>query len=127
MTLVTFGVSASSFVANMSVKQNAIDYSHEYPMAAEVVKKAFYVDDCLTGATDSKSALTLQQQLSYSPVVDLRCENGTPIEERATSSRCCTHTHTLMLLTCRIHPKVWNCTDLATHLKKRTQGSCISI
>jgi hypothetical protein len=64
MTRVTFGVSASSFAANMSVKQNAIDYSHEYPMAAEVVKKSFYVDDCLTGATDSKSALILQQQLT---------------------------------------------------------------
>lgn len=48
----------------MSVKQNAIDYSHEYPMAAEVVNKAFFVDDCLTGATDSMSAITLQQQLT---------------------------------------------------------------
>ena len=64
MTRVTFGVSASSFAANISVKQNAVDNSHEYPMAAEVVKKAFCIDDCLTGATDSKSALTLQQQLT---------------------------------------------------------------
>ena len=64
MTRVTFGVSASSFAANMSVKQNAIDYSHEYPIAAGVVKSSFYVDDCLTGATDSKSALILQRQLT---------------------------------------------------------------
>ena len=64
MTRVTFGVSASSFAANMAVKRNAIDYSHEYPMAAEVVQKSFYVDDCLTGAIDSKLALTLQRQLT---------------------------------------------------------------
>ena len=62
MTCVTFGVSASSFTANISVEQNAIDYSIEYPIAAEVVKKEFYVG--LTGATKSKSALTLQQQLT---------------------------------------------------------------
>ena len=63
MTRVTFGVSASSFAANMAVKQNAIDHSHEFPLAAEVVDKSFYVDDCLTGAADSKSALLLLQQL----------------------------------------------------------------
>ena len=56
MTWVTVGVSASSFTANMAVKQNAIDYSHEFPLAAEVVHKSFYVDDCLTGTIDSKSA-----------------------------------------------------------------------
>ena len=33
-------------------------------MATEVVHKCFYVDDCLTGAKDSKSALFLQQQLT---------------------------------------------------------------
>ena len=59
-----FGVSASSFAANIAVKQNAIDYSHEYPTAAEVIHKSFYVDDCLTGAADTNSALLLQQQLT---------------------------------------------------------------
>ena len=64
MTRVTFGVSASSFAANMAVKQNAIDYAQEFPLAAEIAKKCFYVDDCLTGADELKSALTLQQQLT---------------------------------------------------------------
>lgn len=63
MTRVTFGVSASSFAANMAVKQNAINHSLEFPEAAEVVFKSFYVDDCLTGAEDSESALLLQRQL----------------------------------------------------------------
>ena len=53
MTQVTFGVSASSFAANKAVK-NIIDYSHEFPLAADVVHKSFYVDDCLTGTTDFK-------------------------------------------------------------------------
>ena len=61
MTRLTFGVSASSFAANMAVKQNAIDYSHEFPMAAKVVHKSFYIDDGLTGAADSESALLLYQ------------------------------------------------------------------
>ena len=34
MTRITFGVSASSFAANMSVKQNAADYKIHYPLAA---------------------------------------------------------------------------------------------
>ena len=64
MTCVTFGVSSSLFAANMAVKQNAIDHAQEFPFAAEIARKCFYVDDCLTGADDPKSALTLQQQLT---------------------------------------------------------------
>ena len=64
MTRVTFGVSASSFAANMAVKQNALDHANDFPLASEVVQKSFYVDDCLTGAVDSGSALQLQQQLT---------------------------------------------------------------
>lgn len=50
MTRAMFGVSASSFAANMAVKQNTLEYAHEYPLSADVVEKCFYVDDCLTGA-----------------------------------------------------------------------------
>ena len=64
MTRLTFGVSASSFAANMAVKQNAIDHADEFPVASEVVHKSFYVDDCLTDAQDSTSALLLQQRLT---------------------------------------------------------------
>ena len=42
MTRVTFGVSASSFAANMAVKQNAIDHAQEFPLAAEILQKCFY-------------------------------------------------------------------------------------
>ena len=50
MTRLTFGVSASSFAANMLVNQNALDHAHEYPLAVKAVEESFYVDDALTGA-----------------------------------------------------------------------------
>ena len=63
MTRVTFGVSASSFAAHMSVKQNALDLSLEYPQAAMAVEKSFYVDDGITGANSIEEAIELQRQL----------------------------------------------------------------
>ena len=63
MKRVTFGVSASSFAANMAVKQNAIDFATEFPNAADVVDKSLYVDDCLTGADSIAEAITLQTEL----------------------------------------------------------------
>ncbi len=57
MTRVTFGVSASS------VKQNALDHSTEFPLAAKVVEQAFYVDDCLTGADSVQEGRELCRQL----------------------------------------------------------------
>ncbi|XP_064397630.1 uncharacterized protein LOC135344354 [Halichondria panicea] len=63
MTRITFGVSASSFAANMSVKQNAIDYAHDYPIATKAVEESFYVDDALTGADSIEEAICLQKQL----------------------------------------------------------------
>ena len=63
MTRVTFGVSASSFAANMSVKQNALDHAIEYPLAAKSVETSFYVDDGLTGADYVEEAIKLQHEL----------------------------------------------------------------
>ncbi len=62
MTRVTFGVSVSSFAANMAVKQNALDFAIDYPQAAEVVK-SFYVDNGLTEADSVQEAIELQGQL----------------------------------------------------------------
>lgn len=53
----------SCFSTNMAVKQNAIELTSEYPLAAEVVHKSFYVDDGLTGADNVESAITIQRQL----------------------------------------------------------------
>ena len=58
MTRVTFGVSASSFAANMSLKQNALDFAVDYPQAAKV-EDSFYVDDGLTSADFIQDAIEL--------------------------------------------------------------------
>ncbi len=63
MTRVTFGVSASSFVANMCVRRNALDFASEYPLAAKAVEDSFYVDDGLTGADSNEEAIEMHQQL----------------------------------------------------------------
>ena len=47
----------------MAIKQNAIDLSSEFPLAAKVVHDSFYVDDSLTGADNIRDAVTLQTQL----------------------------------------------------------------
>ncbi len=66
MTRLTFGVSASSFAANMAVKQNALDFALQYPIATQKVHEAFYVDDGLTGADTIPEAIDLQGQLQES-------------------------------------------------------------
>ena len=63
MTQVTFGVSSSSFIANMCVKQNALDFGLEHPNAAKVVNESFYVDDCLTGSDSPEGAVELHHEL----------------------------------------------------------------
>ena len=63
MTRVTFGVSASSFAANMSIKQNALELAEQYPLATRAVQEEFYVDDGLTGADSVEEAIELQRQL----------------------------------------------------------------
>ncbi len=63
MTRVTFGVSASSFIANMCVQQNAVDFASQFPNAAEQVKTSFYVDDYLGGADSSEEAAHLQREM----------------------------------------------------------------
>lgn len=63
MARVTFGVSASSFAANMAMKQNALDFTTVFPQAAIAVENSFYVDDGLTGANSVSDAIELQRQL----------------------------------------------------------------
>ena len=63
ITRLTFGGSASSYAANMAVKQNAILYEKSHPRAALAVHELFYVDDGLTGASSVSEATSLQTKL----------------------------------------------------------------
>lgn len=47
----------------MSIKQNSIDFASEYPLAADVVSRSFYVDDCLSGADTPEKTIELHHQL----------------------------------------------------------------
>ena len=57
MTRLTFGVSASSFVANMALRQNALNLSETHPRAARAALESFYVDDGLMGADSIQEAV----------------------------------------------------------------------
>lgn len=63
MTRVTFGVSTSSFIANMCVKQNAADFATKCPVTAKIVNESFYVDDGLTGGDSVSEAMEVHNQL----------------------------------------------------------------
>ena len=63
MTRLTFGVSASSFAANMALKQNAISHRQSHPQAYQAVLESFYVDDGLTGADSVDEAVQLREEL----------------------------------------------------------------
>ena len=63
MKRITFGVSASAFIANMCVKHNALTHAMHYPLAAKAVREAFYVDDGVTGADSVQEAIKLQREL----------------------------------------------------------------
>ena len=65
MTRVIFGVSPSAFLANMALKQNALDNAEEFPVASKAVQECFYVDDCLSGADSIQEATKLQWQLHH--------------------------------------------------------------
>ena len=63
MKRLTFGIASSPFLATRVLHQMADDYQDKYPEAAAMVKKSFYVDDCLTGANTPEEALQKLQDL----------------------------------------------------------------
>ena len=63
MTRLTFGVSASSFAANMALRQNALSQLEVRPQAARVALESFYVDDGLFGADSTHEAVQLREEI----------------------------------------------------------------
>ena len=63
MTRVTFGVSASPYLAVKTLLQTAKDHGEEYPKATQHIQTSFYVDDFLGGASTPQEAVELFTQL----------------------------------------------------------------
>ena len=62
MTRLTFGVSASSFAANMALRKNAQEHRETHPLASLLALLCFYVDDGLMGADSIREAIKLRKE-----------------------------------------------------------------
>lgn len=60
---VTYGTAAAPFLAIRALYQLAIDEEAEYPLAAELVKKMFYVDNVFFGGNNLVEVRDLQREL----------------------------------------------------------------
>ncbi|XP_076661053.1 uncharacterized protein LOC143364799 [Halictus rubicundus] len=60
---ITFGLSSAPYLATRCLQQLAIDESHNYGAASEVIKRDIYVDDLLTGAATYKDAQKLRNEI----------------------------------------------------------------
>lgn len=60
---VCFGVSVSPYLATKVLMQLAEEYEETYPIAASILRKNFYVDDCLFSASTVDEVIEAKQQL----------------------------------------------------------------
>ncbi|XP_034828817.2 uncharacterized protein [Maniola hyperantus] len=63
MLRVTFGVASAPYLAVKTLQQIAKDEGHAFPLAAEIVAKDFYMDDCLSGCKNDEEALEIYHQM----------------------------------------------------------------
>lgn len=64
LTVVIFGMASAPHCAVRAMQQCAEDENEQFPRAAQIVKRDFYMDDCLTGADDKTEAKNLCQELT---------------------------------------------------------------
>lgn len=60
---VTYGTASAPFLATRVLKQLAEDERHDFPEAAEVLCKDFYVDDLFSGGSSLAETIELREQL----------------------------------------------------------------
>jgi len=60
MTRLTFGITASPYLATRIIQQITDYHQDRWPETAQVAKEQFYVDDCLTRASRVETAIQLQ-------------------------------------------------------------------
>jgi len=64
LNTVTYGMTSASYLAIRCLFSAAEEESFNFPKASEVIKKDFYVDDLLTGASSVKEAIQLKKEIS---------------------------------------------------------------
>ena len=65
MTRITFGVSASPYLAVKTLQRTAMDHGEGYPEASKHLLESFYVDDFLGGAATITQAIQLFHDLRH--------------------------------------------------------------
>ncbi|XP_037047939.1 uncharacterized protein LOC119082532 [Bradysia coprophila] len=63
ITTVIDGTASASFLATRTLNQLATDEEPNYPLAAQVTRRDFYMDDVSSGSHDVQSAIKLQNEL----------------------------------------------------------------
>ena len=81
MTRVTFGVSASPFLAVRTLHQTAVDHGEGYPEATQHIQGSFYVDDYLGGAATPEDAIRL-----FTEIRDILQKGGFQLRKWRSSS-----------------------------------------
>ncbi|UYV84397.1 hypothetical protein LAZ67_X002014, partial [Cordylochernes scorpioides] len=81
LTTITYGTACAPYLAIRTLHQLSDDEAMNYPVASEIVKRDFYVDDLLTGADIVEEAQVLIRQ-----IFALLAEGGFPIRKWVSNS-----------------------------------------
>ena len=85
-TRVVFGVSASPFLLNATIKHHVEQYSAEYPELTSLFMRSIYVDDVSFGADDEESAFEL-----YTKSKEILSKGGFNLHKFVTNSTLLSH------------------------------------
>lgn len=78
---VAYGTASAPYLATKALQQLGEDNKNEFPNAAEVIKRDFYVDDIMSGSNDLNETIILQQQL-----ISILGSGGFPLKKWASNS-----------------------------------------
>lgn len=63
LTVVTFGLTSSAHLSVRCVLQAAREAEKEFPEAAKIIQRDFYMDDCVTGADTVEKAINIANEI----------------------------------------------------------------
>ncbi|XP_008182967.1 uncharacterized protein LOC103309407 [Acyrthosiphon pisum] len=91
LTTVTYGTTSASFMATNCLVSLSEEAKQKYPEASKIIRRDFYMDDLMTGASTVDECCQLQKQIDsilVSAHLPLRkwCSNSTEVLERIEDS-----------------------------------------